>query len=154
MNSEQKIFFKMTSFSLLNFKFTQIFLMGQNGFLKWPNYRWIRLNYRRMRPNFNFLKDHCSFHTSNMIRSNFNEFIDFSFFQKINRISHLHFFFAAHEFSNTARRSVQSWSLLASNAWCFFDFFLHFPASWVSEVINSLSPVSPVARSPMNGCIL
>jgi hypothetical protein len=34
MNSEQKIIFKMTSFSLLNFKFTQIFLMGQNGFLK------------------------------------------------------------------------------------------------------------------------
>ncbi len=34
MNSEQKIFFKMTSFSLLNFKFTQIFLMDQNGFSK------------------------------------------------------------------------------------------------------------------------
>jgi hypothetical protein len=37
MNSEQSsedIFFKMTSFSLLNFKFTQIFLMGQNGFFK------------------------------------------------------------------------------------------------------------------------
>jgi hypothetical protein len=27
-------FSKMTSFSLLNFKFTQIFLMGQNGFSK------------------------------------------------------------------------------------------------------------------------
>jgi hypothetical protein len=37
MNSEQTgedIFSKMTSFSLLKFKFTQIFSMGQNGFLK------------------------------------------------------------------------------------------------------------------------
>jgi hypothetical protein len=37
MNSEQTgedIFSKPTSFSLLNFKFTQIFLMGQNGFSK------------------------------------------------------------------------------------------------------------------------
>jgi hypothetical protein len=37
MNSEQTsedIFSKMTSFSLLKFKFTQIFLMGQNGFSK------------------------------------------------------------------------------------------------------------------------
>jgi hypothetical protein len=35
MNSEQigeDIFSKTTSFSLLNFKFTQIFLMDQNGF--------------------------------------------------------------------------------------------------------------------------
>jgi hypothetical protein len=37
MNSEQTgedIFQKKTSFSLLNFKFTQIFLMGQDSFLK------------------------------------------------------------------------------------------------------------------------
>jgi hypothetical protein len=37
MNSEQigeDIFFKMTSFSLLKFKFTQIFLIGQNDFSK------------------------------------------------------------------------------------------------------------------------
>jgi hypothetical protein len=37
MNSEQTgedIFFKMTTFSLLKFKFTQIFLMGQNIFKK------------------------------------------------------------------------------------------------------------------------
>jgi hypothetical protein len=37
MNSEQigeDIFSKTTSFSLLNFKFTQIFLMDQNGFFK------------------------------------------------------------------------------------------------------------------------
>jgi hypothetical protein len=37
MNSEQTgedIFFKITSFSLLKFKFTQIFLMDQNSFSK------------------------------------------------------------------------------------------------------------------------
>jgi hypothetical protein len=37
MNSEQTgedIFLKTASFSLLNFKFTQILLMGQNGFSK------------------------------------------------------------------------------------------------------------------------
>jgi hypothetical protein len=37
MNSEktgEDILKKMTSFSLLNFKFTQIFLMGQNDFSK------------------------------------------------------------------------------------------------------------------------
>jgi hypothetical protein len=33
MNFE-RYFSKNTSFSLLNFKFTQIFLMGQNGFFK------------------------------------------------------------------------------------------------------------------------
>jgi hypothetical protein len=37
MNFEQTgeyFFLKTTSFSLLNFKFTQIFLMGQNDFFK------------------------------------------------------------------------------------------------------------------------
>jgi hypothetical protein len=32
--TDEDIFSKMTSFSLLKFKFTQIFLMGQNGFSK------------------------------------------------------------------------------------------------------------------------
>jgi hypothetical protein len=44
----------MTSFSLLKFKFTQIFLIGQNGFSKMINFLKNRPIIRSNRPNFGF----------------------------------------------------------------------------------------------------
>jgi hypothetical protein len=108
MNSEQTgedIFEKLTLFSLLKFKFTQIFLMDQNSFFfqKWSSYRWMRPNYRwiwpnywQMRPNFGFLEDYCPIHTSNAVRTNFSEFHRFFLkFSKINGIGQLRFFCSA-----------------------------------------------------------
>jgi hypothetical protein len=54
----------MTSFNLLKFKFTQIFLMGQNRFFKMIE---LLVNAVELSVNsvkFYFLKDYCSFHTS------------------------------------------------------------------------------------------
>jgi hypothetical protein len=87
MNSEQTgeyIFSKMTSFSLLNFKFTQIFLMGQNDFSK--------ITELSVNANFSFSEDYCYFHTSNTIRLNFNKFHYFLNFLKIDGTSHLQIF--------------------------------------------------------------
>jgi hypothetical protein len=96
----------MTSFSLLKFKFTQIFLMGQNGFSKMTElsvnvtefsriieYGRVLIFLKIVAPftrriidnavEFWFLKDYCSFHMSNTILLNFLNF------------------FAPHKFSNT-----------------------------------------------------
>jgi hypothetical protein len=98
MNSEQTgeyIFSKMTSFSLLNFKFTQIFLMGQNDFSK--------ITELSVNANFSFSKDYCYFHTSNTIRLNFNKFHHFfKLFKNRRNQSPPNFFFAPHEFPTGA----------------------------------------------------
>jgi hypothetical protein len=97
----------MTLFNLLKFKFTQIFLMSQNGFSKmtyrwmWPNYWWIRPNYRRMRSNFGFLKEYYYFLTSNVIRPNFSKIYRFFFkILKIHIINQLQIFLLRTKFSN------------------------------------------------------
>jgi hypothetical protein len=64
----------MTSFNLLNFKFTQIFLMGQNSFLKMTE---LSVNVTELSVDsieFYFSGDYCSFHTLNGTRLNFSEF--------------------------------------------------------------------------------
>jgi hypothetical protein len=82
-----KIFFKIR----IVFKFTQIFLMGQNGFL---NMTELSANVAEFRVFERLL----FFHTSNMIRSNFNKFYCiFLKFSKINGMSTSKFF-GRHEF--------------------------------------------------------
>jgi hypothetical protein len=83
MNCEQTgedIFSKMTSFSLLNFKFTQIFLMGQNSFSKMAE---LSVNSTELSVNTAISEFHRIF----------------SNFLKIRATSE---FFARREFSNTA----------------------------------------------------
>jgi hypothetical protein len=86
----------MTSFSLLNFKFTQIFLMSQNGFLKMIE---LSVNAAELLVNaaeFRFFER--LLFLSNAIWLNFSEFN--RFFLKIDG-SITSEIFALHEFSNT-----------------------------------------------------
>jgi hypothetical protein len=100
MNSGEYIFLKTTSFSLLNFKFTQIFLMGQNDFFKndWIIGECDRIIDECGRISF-FHKITVPFtHQTrfNRILANFTEFF------KNQRDRSPPNFFALHKFSNTA----------------------------------------------------
>jgi hypothetical protein len=64
----------MTSFSLLKFKFTQIFLMGQNSFSKTTNFLKNRPIIRSNRPNFTFQNFSYSSRGLTSFRPNFSDF--------------------------------------------------------------------------------
>jgi hypothetical protein len=101
----------MTSFSLLKFKFTQIFLMDQNDFFKYDQIigecDWII-------GEFDWIINECGrilvFQKITIPfthQTRFDQILSiFSNFLKINRMNHLYFFFAPHKFSNTGRRPI------------------------------------------------